>query len=57
MLLNVLVNPQAAFMSHFGLGGPDNAGGWTENELRAALIGVIETQADEANAAADAAPL
>lgn len=44
-------------MAHFGLGGPDVAGGWTEEQLRAALISVIESQADEINDAADAAPL
>ena len=56
-LFGAFVNPQATFMSHFGLGGPDITGGWTEQELREALIGVIESQADEANAAADASPL
>ena len=53
----VFVDVQTTFMAHFGLGGPDVEGGWTEQELRAALISVIESQADEANAAADAAPL
>ena len=44
-------------MAHFGLGATENAEGWTEQQLREALIGVIESQADEANVAADAASL
>ena len=44
-------------MTHFGLGGADVAGGWSEEQLRAALIGVIESQADDIDDAADAAPL
>jgi hypothetical protein len=46
-------------MAHFGLGssGAGAATGWTEDQLRQALISVIENQADEANAAADVAPL
>jgi hypothetical protein len=50
---------QNAFMAHFGLGssGAGAATGWTEDQLRQALISVIENQADEANAAADVAPL
>jgi hypothetical protein len=48
---------QNAFMGHFGLGGSGVEVGWTEAELKAALIDVIEDQADQAVAAADAAPL
>ena len=40
-------------------GGPGVAAGegWTEAQLKAALIDVIEEQAEQAAAAADAAPL
>ena len=44
-------------MGHFGLGGPGVEVGWTEAQLKDALVDVIEDQADQAAAAADAAPL